>query len=82
MNGRQRRAVVTGGRSERTLAEVVARYLPANYEVVKSTWSPDGFPQVVIEGVDSQGWSLDGYVIPRLASGLYSCEEVTHDDAR
>ena len=50
----------------------VAAYLPGNYSVVEAE-SKDG--AVIIEGNDSAGWTLDGYVIPRLASGqLYAHE--------
>jgi hypothetical protein len=42
----------------------------------------NGRHNVVIEGEDVAGWSLDGYVIPRLASGLLSAKEYpTLDDA-
>ena len=53
--------------------EAVKRYLPDNYAVV-------GFDStgVTIRGEDIRGWTLDGYVLPRLASGLYFGEE-THD---
>lgn len=50
----------------------VAAYLPSNYEVVDLIL-PD---IVVIAGVDNAGWTLDGYVIPRLASGMIRAEEV------
>ena len=49
----------------------VAPYLPANYSVVVETED-----RVVIAGHDNAGWTLDDYVIPRLASGLYFAEEV------
>ena len=50
----------------------IARYLPSNYRLV---WiEAEGW---VIEGEDNAGWTLDGYVIPRLASGLIFAEEVT-----
>lgn len=52
--------------------EAVARFLPSNYAVVST--SEEG---VLIEGEDNAGWTLDGYVLPRLASGLYFGEEVT-----
>lgn len=54
-----------------TRVEVVARYLPANYRVtgVDGEWT-------YIAGHDDAGWTLDDYVIPRLASGLYFAEEI------
>ena len=51
--------------------EVAERYLPANYRVTEVT------PEFVyFEGHDNAGWTLDDYVIPRLASGLIFAEEV------
>ena len=32
---------------------------------------------VYIQGFDSCGWTLEDYVIPRLASGMYGCRELT-----
>jgi hypothetical protein len=49
----------------------IAAYLPANYEVVGTR--RDG--AIIIKGTDNAGWTLDDYVIPRLASGLYFAEE-------
>jgi hypothetical protein len=51
--------------------DAVRRYLPSNY-----TADSDG-GSIWIHGQDSLGWTLDGYVIPRLASGLYFAREVT-----
>jgi hypothetical protein len=62
-----RRAIVTGP------AETVARYLPSNYTV---NGTDVGEGRVLISGVDNAGWTLDGYVLPRLASGLYGGREV------
>lgn len=52
-------------------AEAVARYLPANYRVTgeDAEW-------VYFAGRDRAGWTLEDYVLPRLASGLYFAEEV------
>lgn len=69
------------------LSEIVARYLPSNYEVIwsgrVSDWSPtvevDGRLDdrcVVIQGEDWHGWILDKYVIPRLGSGLMRADEI------
>jgi hypothetical protein len=44
--------------------ERVARHLPANYAALPRD---DGAVSVV--GVDTAGWTLEGYVLPRLASG-------------
>lgn len=60
----------------RTRREAEA-YLPGNYSVV-SEHAADPFGKlvnVVIEGEDEAGWTLDGYVIPRYASGLIGCRE-------
>lgn len=54
--------------------EVVERYLPSNYKVVGHTAE-----MTTIEGVDNAGWTLDAYVIPRLASGMMRCREVEED---
>lgn len=53
-----------------THAESVAAYLPNNYHVTEIHRT-----YVVIEGEDRAGWTLDDYVIPRLASGLYFTKE-------
>lgn len=67
INGNSRFATVTG------TAYQVAPYLPHNYVVVGS----DG-ERTVIAGVDRAGWTLDDYVLPRLASGLYFGREIDH----
>ena len=54
-------------------AERVAQYLPANYEVVTTESFRSG-SQVLVKGTDVAGWTADGYVIPRLASGLLTAE--------
>jgi hypothetical protein len=61
-----RAALVRGGDATR-----IAAYLPTGYEVVTDTG--DG---VLIAGRDCAGWTLDGYVLPRLASGLMFGNEV------
>jgi len=53
------------------LAKTVKSYLPSNYQVVGCHGGV-----VTVEGHDRAGWTLDGYVIPRLASGLMRAEEV------
>lgn len=53
------------------LAKTVKAYLPSNYQVVGCHGGV-----VTVEGHDRFGWTLDGYVIPRLASGLMRAEEV------
>lgn len=58
---------------ERKLPEVEA-LLPLNYRVIGRD-VPNGF--ILIGGEDNAGWTLDGYVIPRLGSALIFTEEVT-----
>lgn len=53
--------------------EVIKGYLPANYHVVHIDPNGQG---ILIAGEDDHGWTLDGYVIPRLGSGLHACREV------
>lgn len=50
--------------------EGAERYLPSNYHVTGAT--PD---EIYIAGEDHAGWTLDDYVIPRLASGLIVAKE-------
>lgn len=63
-----RTAHVSGARD----ADQVAAYLPSNYKVIGGDEKV-----IVIQGEDYAGWTLDGYVIPRLGSGLMGCREVT-----
>jgi len=43
----------------------VSRYLPSNYRVIET---PVG---ALVWGIDRAGYTWDGYIVPRLASGLY-----------
>lgn len=65
-----RTARVIEGREPVEPATIQA-YLPRNYTVLMG---PDG--NWLIVGYDSAGWTLDDYVIPRLASGLHFAEEI------
>jgi len=56
--------------------ERVEAYLPSAYSVL-CTHEGD----VIIRGTDNAGWTLDDYVLPRLASGLMFGDEITHDEA-
>jgi hypothetical protein len=51
--------------------KAIAAYLPSAYKVVEVTDT-----ETIIEGEDVCGWTLDDYVIPRLASGWYFAEEI------
>lgn len=53
-------------------AASVDPYLPHNYRVV----GPVSVAVVIIAGNDDAGWTLDDYVIPRLASGLIFAKEL------
>ena len=67
-----RLALITGD------ADRIKAYLPSNYYLsARRGHAAIGGPgQVLIEGNDSQGWTLEGYVLPRLASGLLFGYEV------
>jgi hypothetical protein len=71
-------AVVYGrDANDRALPEIIARYLPDNYEVIHSTLTttPDNWQRVGIRGEDAAGWTMDDYVIPRLRSGNFAVEK-------
>ena len=72
---KERYAIITHNRSAYDTVEDVERtisaYLPAGYKVAAC----DG-TIIVIRGEDDCGWTLEDYVLPRLASGLYFGEEV------
>lgn len=61
---------------------VVARYLPDNYKVVATVgpehlrYPGNATQAFVIAGEDRFGWTLDGYVLPRLGSGVITGEEI------
>ncbi len=63
-----RHAVIRGHGHDKI--DTVRRYLPSNYSA-----DTDG-GSIFIHGEDVAGWTLDGYVIPRLASGLYFAREI------
>ena len=56
--------------------KLIQDYLPTNYtaEQVGDT--------VKISGYDNAGWTLDGYVIPRLRSTLVSAKETTAQEVK
>jgi hypothetical protein len=65
-------------RNARSAREVWA-YLPGNYNIVGGDMGAPGSPVYVIAGEDVAGWTLDGYVVPRLASGTIIATEVDPD---
>jgi len=67
--------VIVPGNDYVAAKETIARYLPGNYEVTGSAVMSKEI-MVEIAGEDFAGWTLDDYVIPRLASGLYFAKEV------
>lgn len=58
-------------------SDSIAAYLPSNYRIVKVV---DGSEyrtvHTIIAGEDNCGWTLDDYVLPRLASGMYFGREI------
>jgi hypothetical protein len=66
------RHAVLRGQHDKLL--VIRAYLPSNYGA-----DSDG-KDVYLHGIDVAGWTLDGYVLPRLASGLYFGREVVAVD--
>lgn len=56
--------------------KVVKQYLPANYDAEIRPVVYDEPELITVFGYDQAGWTLDGYVIPRLASGMIYATEV------
>jgi hypothetical protein len=72
-----RTATVTVRRGDAGAARrEVSAYLPSNYTVIGVAGRGDDGCVVTIQGQDSAGWTLDGYVLPRLASGMLYGKEV------
>lgn len=63
-----RTAIVTGNG---VTVDRVEAFMPSNYSA-----HVNELDQVIVEGTDSCGWTLDDYVIPRLASGSMFAIEV------
>jgi len=66
--------------------EHVQNYLPQGYNakieyVGKELHESRRSLRIVIRGYDIAGWTLDDYVIPRLASGLIVAVEVSATEA-
>lgn len=58
--------------------EQIAAYLPRNYRVIgRTAIQATAQVYILIGGSDVAGWTLDDYVIPRLASGLIFAEEIS-----
>ena len=78
----ERAAMITGGVDS---IEQLQAYLPNNYQASVEVISRSGAlddngwhmsARIIIRGHDVAGWTLDGYVLPRLASGLIWASEV------
>jgi len=63
-----KKAIVTGGL--RADIETVRAYLPSNFTAEETEHG------IVITGEDDHGWTMAGYVIPRLRSGLIAAKEI------
>ena len=55
----------------RKTPDEVAAFLPSNYKIEAVV---DG--QIVIGGRDDHGWTMHGYVLPRLGSGMIGAKEI------
>lgn len=62
-------------------APSIEAYMPANYRVLGHFPCGDA-AWTLIGGYDEAGWTLEDYIIPRLASGLYWAWEVTPSAAK
>lgn len=72
---KKRRARVSPGHN--VTLESISSYLPHNYEAnYEPCIGSSANPYIIIEGYDRAGWTLDGYVIPRLGSGLIFAKEI------
>ena len=69
----KRYAIVTPGAF--ASIDVVRNYLPQNYSA-----TPMDTGEILVSGFDDHGWTLDGYVIPRLGSGLIAAREVDAEE--
>ena len=49
----------------------IGQYLPSSYAVTEVLPAANGGFLVVVQGYDQAGFTAEGYIIPRLASGLY-----------
>jgi len=58
----------------------IAAYLPMNYKVIQECTLGGNESCVLIGGKDNAGWTLDGYVIPRLGSGSHYAKEISDKD--
>jgi hypothetical protein len=68
------------GGASKALAHVDA-YLPSNYQTVGvGRDGQTGDFLVTVEGKDDHGWTAEGYVIPRLATGLHTAQIINRKE--
>lgn len=72
MSNAVRRAKIRRDSTGRPDKATVEAYLPMAYDIERADHD-----YVYIVGTDVAGWTLDDYVIPRLASGLMFAEEIS-----
>ena len=72
-----RYARIDAERHNEITLEKVQAYIPFNYRAHQVT---DGTGDIYISGIDNAGWSMDGYVIPRLGSGLINAVEMSFEE--
>lgn len=58
----------------------IRAYLPGNYVARRAGTFEPHHDTVVIRGEDDHGWTLNEYVIPRLASGLRFAREIDAEE--
>lgn len=75
-----RYALVTTTYNPDRAVDAIARYLPHAYSVLRA-WEQGARTVVLIQGEDVAGWTLDDYVLPRLASGCHYGTEIAYDTA-
>jgi len=75
---RKRKAIVED--VVRNKLHQIQQYLPSNFTACEHARTAVASPCILIEGYDRGGWTLDGYVIPQLASGLIVAKEVKEND--
>ena len=60
----------------RNTVGIISNYMPGNYQAIQlqDVNGEDG--DILIYGEDFQGWTMQDYVLPRLASGLIAAREL------
>lgn len=73
---RKRHAIIECGQSVHPAIAAVKKFLPSNYTAKEGSGYAGAC--IEIEGYDRAGWTLDNYVIPRLASGMIIAKELSN----